>query len=246
MTRQSIQLIALDLDGTLLNSNGLISQYTAQTIQQALKRGIHIVLSTGRPYPFVSHIANELNTTNYLITNNGAEIRRNETDVIERHYIDPLTIKRLWEYGYEQNLLTWMVSSTKLFRQSTRPDKFLNFNWLKFGYGNLNNSTAAILFDKLAKYENLEITSSSATNIEINKKGVNKIEALKRVCEELNVSLENVMAIGDNLNDLQMIKEVGYGVAVHNAIKTLKQHARYITASNDEDGVAKAIEKFAL
>lgn len=246
MSRKDIKLIALDIDGTLLNSKGEISSYTEKVIQNALEREIHIVLSTGRPLPLCSQIANQLKATNYIITNNGAEIWENEKNVIARHIMNPNTIEALWNFGHKRNLSMWMVSPQKLFRRSSRPDEFKNFEWLKFGYGNLDQSTAQLLHEKLLQYEDLEVTSSSATNIEINQKGVNKLSALKRVCNELTISLENVMAIGDNLNDLQMIKNVGYGIAVHNATPVLKEYARFITASNDLNGVAKAIEKFAL
>lgn len=241
-----VKLIALDLDGTLLNSYGEVSAYTERVVHEALANDIHVVLSTGRPLQLCSHIANRLNATNYLITNNGAEIWKNKEHVIERHFMDASTIKTLWEFGYERDLLMWMVTPTKLFRQSTRPDCFKDFEWLKFGFGNLNDSIANNVYEKLSKYNDLEITSSSISNIEINRIGVNKIEALKRVCAELQISLKNVMAIGDNLNDFQMIKKVGLGIAVDNATTLIKENARFITRSNDEDGVAKAIEKYVL
>lgn len=246
LIEHEIKLIALDIDGTLLNSDGQISPYTEKIIATALQNDINIVLSTGRPLPFCSHIATQLNTTHYIITNNGAEIWKNKQEVIARHFMNPQTVEQLWTYGHGKDLLTWMVTPTELFRHSRRPEQFSDFEWLKFGYGHLNRQIRDRLYDKLAIHEDLEITSSASNNIEINQKGVNKVNALKRICEELDISLSNVMAIGDNSNDLQMIKNVGFGVAVDNATINLKEHAKFITASNDEDGVAKAIKKFVL
>lgn len=246
MVKNPIKLIALDLDGTLLNNEGKVSSYSKQIIQHALGQNIQIVLSTGRPFPFCSHIANQLEATNFLITNNGAEIWKDGKHVVERHYMNPHTIAELWEVGHKKDLLMWMVSPNQLFRKSSRPERFTDYDWLKFGFGNLNKLLADSMYERLAEFDGLEITSSSVQNIEINKKGVNKIEALKRVCGELKISLEHVMAIGDNLNDLQMIKQVGLGVAVDNAVSEIKEFAQFITASNDSDGAAKAIERFVL
>lgn len=246
MSKNDIKLIALDIDGTLINNAGEISRHTERVIQEARAKNVHVILTTGRPLPLCSHIANQLHITDYVITNNGAEIWKDEHEVIERHFMNPNTIEQLWQLGDKHELLTWMVSPTKLFRQSTRPNRFLDFEWLKFGFGNLNEQTVNILNETLIQYEDLEITSSSTKNIEINHKGVNKIVALERVCQELDIPLENVMAVGDNLNDLQMIKHVGLGVAVNNALSRLKKHAKYVTTSNEEDGVAHVIEKFVL
>lgn len=246
LSTNDIKLIALDIDGTLINSKGEISTYTKRVINEAQKKNTHIVLTTGRPFPFCTGIANQLDITSYIITNNGAEIWKDESEVIARHFMNPNRIEELWQIGNHYDLLTWMVSPTELFRHSTRPKCFLEFEWLKFGFGNLNEKMMTLLQHTLSRYDDLEVTSSSLTNIEINCKGVNKIVALKKVCHKLNIPLENVMAIGDNLNDLQMIKQVGYGIAVDNALVELKETARYVTTSNDEDGVAQAIEKYVL
>lgn len=246
LVNNKVQLIALDIDGTLLNSDGHISLYTEQVIKEALQKDIHVVLSTGRPLQLCADIANKLNITDYIITNNGAEIWKDQQNVISRHLMDPKIVKQLWMFGSDNDLLTWMVTPEKLFRHSTRPASFYDFDWLKFGFGHLDEEIIKVLNYKLANYDDLEVTSSSINNIELNKKGVNKGKAIKTVCDNLNISLNNVMAIGDNLNDLQMIKDVGLGVAVSNATEELKQTAKFVTSSNDEDGVAKAIKRFAL
>lgn len=246
MIKNKVELIALDIDGTLLNSDGQMTPYTEQVIKEALKNDIHVILSTGRPLQLCFDLANRLNITDYIITNNGAEIWKDRKDVISQDVMDPKIVKQLWMFGSDNDLLTWMVSPTKLFRDSSRPVDFFAFKWLKFGFGQLNGEIIEVLHDKLAKYDELEVTSSSSNNIELNKKGVNKGRAVKKVCKELNIPLDHVMAIGDNLNDLKMIKEVGLGVAVNNAVNEVKETAKYVTSSNDENGVAEAIERFAL
>src|SRR5699024_2296867 len=170
----------------------------------------------------------------------------NEEKVLERHYMKAETVEELWGYGDKHKLLTWMVTPEKLYRYSARPSCFFEYEWLKFGYGNLEQSMIDTLTEKLSFYNDIEITSSSSNNIEINRKGVNKVRAIEKICNELEITLDNVMAIGDNLNDLQMIKQVGLGVAVGNATSQLKEHAKYVTDSNDLNGVAHAINKFVI
>ncbi|WAM33419.1 Cof-type HAD-IIB family hydrolase [Caldicellulosiruptor morganii] len=96
------------------------------------------------------------------------------------------------------------------------------------------------------KVESIETTKSDINILEVMKKGVNKRNALEFVCSYLNIDKKEVVAIGDNENDLQMIEFAGLGIAMENAIGELKKIADYITDSYENDGVAKAIEKFIL
>lgn len=93
---------------------------------------------------------------------------------------------------------------------------------------------------------NIETTKSDINILEVMKKGVNKKNALESVCSYLNIDKKEVIAIGDNENDLEMIGFAGLGIAMGNAIDSLKEIADYITDSYENDGVAKAIEKFVL
>jgi len=97
--------------------------------------------------------------------------------------------------------------------------------------------------DELAVNQNLVITSSGPGNIEINHVNAQKGIAVSRFADSLNILMDNVMAFGDNNNDVSMLKLAGYSYAVANATNEVKQTARYLTDSNDEDGVGKAIEK---
>lgn len=92
----------------------------------------------------------------------------------------------------------------------------------------------------------VETTKSDINILEVMKEGVNKKRALEFVCSYLGIAPEEVMAIGDNENDLQMIEFAGLGVAMENAIEELKEIADYVTKSHEDDGVARAIEKFVL
>lgn len=242
----TVKLIALDMDGTLLNEDGVVSDYTKNVIKEALAKDIEVVLSTGRPLQMCSSYAEELQLTSFIITSNGAEIWTEDYELLERHTMDPTKIEFLWELGEKENLHMWFVAANELFVNRRRPDNFHHHEWLKFGYGNLDEQMKAFLLQQLLNDTSIEITNSSLTNIEINKAGVNKASAIHSVCKKMNITMKEVMAIGDSLNDQKMIEEAGIGIAVANAQQVIIDSADYITDTNNTDGVAKAIERFAL
>ncbi|HLR70392.1 MAG TPA: Cof-type HAD-IIB family hydrolase [Pseudogracilibacillus sp.] len=242
----NIKLIALDMDGTLLNDDGIVTSYTSHVIQRALQQEIQVVLSTGRPLPLCETYAEELQLTSYIITSNGAEIWTAKHELIEKHVLDAEKINALWEIGNKRRLHMWLVATDKVFRNAERPGNFTDYEWLKIGYGNLTETTKRELLQELNKKKDLEITNSSLTNIEINKEGVNKASALRSICNEIGITMDEVMAVGDSLNDLKMIEQAGLGIAVKNAQQLIREAADFVTATNNDDGVAKAIEKFVL
>src|SRR5690625_89141 len=242
---KNIKLIALDMDGTLLNDEGIVTGYTKDVIQEALAQDIHVVLTTGRPLPLCYPFAEELNLSSYIISSNGAEIWTVQKELLERHSMDALLMENLWDIGIKRNHHMWVVATDKLFLDQNKPDNFYDYEWLKIGYGQLNKlEKEELLFELEKKEDQIEVTNSSLTNLEVNKGGVNKAAALKSVCKRINISMNEVLAAGDSLNDLKMIEQVGVGVAMENAQELIKQSADYITETNNNDGVAKAIERF--
>ena len=101
-------------------------------------------------------------------------------------------------------------------------------------------------WQELKQFDSLELVGSLKYNIEINAAGVNKGKGLLELGEILGISREEIMAFGDGDNDIAMLREVGFGVAMENADEEVKAVADYVTGSNDEDGVAKAIARFVL
>lgn len=108
----------------------------------------------------------------------------------------------------------------------------------------LEDRNAAV--EDLRAVSGIEITGALKMNIEVNAAGVNKGKALVRLGEILGISREEIMAFGDGANDLDMMKEVGIGVAMGNGKEEIKEAADYIAASNDEDGVARFLEEYVL
>jgi Cof subfamily protein (haloacid dehalogenase superfamily) len=94
--------------------------------------------------------------------------------------------------------------------------------------------------------DGLELTNSLPTNVEANPAGVSKAAALHFLCERMGITMEEVMAVGDSLNDIKMIQASGVGVAMGNAQEAIKNVADFVTDTNNNNGVAKAIERVAL
>jgi len=102
------------------------------------------------------------------------------------------------------------------------------------------------MIHQLSFFEGLELTNSLPSNVEVNPTGVTKARALHSLCGEIGITMDEIMACGDSLNDIKMIQESGIGVAMGNAQEAVKKAADFITDHHDKDGVAKAIERFAL
>lgn len=241
-----IKLVALDMDGTLLNNDEEVSDYTREVIAKALEEDVHVVLSTGRWLDSCYSYAELLRLPSYLITSNGGEIWTVNKELRDQHLLDPKRVQMMWELGEEMGVNCWMVATDGVWRRS-RPDDFFAHQWLKYGCDSLDTTKLDKIVEELSHYDDeLELTNSLPTNIEVNPKGVNKASALKKVCHELGITMNNVLAIGDSLNDIKMIQQAGIGVAMGNAQEAIKNVADHVTDTNNDDGVAKAIEKFVL
>ncbi|MCP1494852.1 HAD superfamily hydrolase (TIGR01484 family) [Peribacillus frigoritolerans] len=245
MEKQDIKLVALDMDGTLLNKAGEISEENRRAIKEAENQGVFVVLSTGRSFATCSDFAKSMELQSYLITVNGSEIYDNQGKLVERNIVDSDSIQWMWELSQKYGTHFWAISCDNIYR-AEMPEKIHDSQWLKFGFDTDDESIRKIIMDELVSKGNFEISNSSPTNIEVNAMGVNKAKAIKLVCSLLDITMDNVMAVGDSLNDLAMISEAKVGVAMGNAQEIVKEKADWVTATNEEDGVAKAIRKWAL
>ncbi len=240
--KDEIKLIAIDMDGTLLNKNNEVSSYTKEVIKRAQNKGIQIVLSTGRPLVFCYNYHLELGLTTDLVTANGAQVWTSDKQLLAEHTFKSEIAEELWRYGDMNAYYMWMVATKEMFRNSSRPINFHEHDWIKLGFGRLNNEQKESVLEKVIEYPELEITSSSTSNIEVNDRNVNKASGLKVICERLGITFDNMIAIGDSLNDKSMIEVAQIGVAMDNAIPEIKKTADVITDSNESDGVAKVID----
>lgn len=246
ITKPDIKLIALDMDGTLLTPDLEVSEANARAIKQAMDKGVQVMLSTGRWLRFCYPYAEELGLNTYLITVNGGEIWTADKTLLERHLLDSRLVEDVYTMGRDYGLNAWLISTERVFQRGDVPDDFMAYEWLKVGFNSTDKHILAKMQEKLNQYEELELTNSLPTNIELNPLDVNKATGLKRVCQEMGINMSDVMAVGDSLNDIKMIAESGLGVAMGNAQEPVKAVAKHTTDTNIQDGVAKAIERFIL
>ncbi|MCM3733556.1 Cof-type HAD-IIB family hydrolase [Fictibacillus nanhaiensis] len=239
-----VRLIALDMDGTLLNHEGKVSIENQRAIKHAKEKGIHVVLSTGRHLYTCRDIADTLGRSSYLITVNGGEIYDHEHNLVDSTMLNHDLVDALWNLKVKYNLNFRSSTTLGLFNTEQPFDKQIrDYNWLKFGFEIPDYEVRQVVLDELVKNDLLEVTNSSLTNIEINPAGVNKAAALLKVCKWLELSMDQVMAVGDSLNDLAMIREAGIGVAMGNAQDIVKKEANWVTGNHTDHGVAEAIDR---
>ena len=244
--RQDIKLIALDMDGTLLTPDHEVSEANRNAIAKAMDKGVTVMLSTGRWLDFCYAYAEDLKLNTYLVTVNGGEVWTSSKELVERHTHTQELMEKMWHIGNNVGVNMWCVATDKIYNAGEHPDDFYAREWLKIGYNSEDKNKLDQVRKGLAKFTSLELTNSLPTNIEVNPLGVNKANGLVRVCKELGITMDEVMAVGDSLNDIKMIEQAGLGVAMGNAQEAIKDVADFVTDTNNDDGVAKAIERFIL
>jgi Cof subfamily protein (haloacid dehalogenase superfamily) len=262
------KLVAVDMDGTLLTPELEISKKTVETINKVIEKGVIFTLSTGRMYLAAMPFANMLKLDVPIITCNGALIKCSRTgkvyDIkkIDKQYSIEI-IKYCEEAGlsvsvYREDDIYILKNSENLDihmqLDHAKPQIVVDFDSL------LDGSIIKIMFNSSDKYSlemhtrklyelykgKLNFYFSLPHFVEIVHKDANKRNALENLALKFNIKREEIIAIGDNFNDKDMIEYAGLGVAMGNAPDYLKDVAEFITHSNDEDGVRHVLEKFIL
>jgi phosphoglycolate phosphatase (TIGR01487 family) len=245
MKHEDIKLIALDMDGTLLNDNGEITLENRQAIKEAQEQGIYVVLSTGRSIRTCGNHAESLELNSFLVTVNGSEIWDNNRQLVERNTVESEHIHWMWSLTQKHKTRFWALSTEQNWHNEM-PDDIHALDWLKFGFDLDDDQIREIILKELQDKGIFEISNSTPKNIEVNATGINKAKGLEKVCHQLDIKMNQVMAVGDSMNDMAMIKASGFGVAMGNAQERLKEAAKWVTATNNESGVAVAIRKWVL
>ena len=230
------KLIALDLDGTLLNTRREISQQNLHWIKKAEEAGLVISFATGRGRHSSEPYWNAVSPTSPMIISNGAEVWKNHKQISSRNVLSPGDVSRLIELADEHGVRYWTIKSF-VDEKTPEGDEFL-----KVGMYHSDLTMISRLRDLVAGWNEFEVSASASNNIEINRKGINKATGLAEVTDLLGIKPSEVVTIGDGLNDLAMIQWAGFGVAMNNAVEIVKKAADYVTGSNDEDGVAQMIQ----
>jgi len=258
----SIKLIACDMDGTLLNGERKISAANAKAICNALKEGIKVTIATGRMFASVQHYATELGLDIPLVVYNGALVKEalsgkevgawpvpiyvankvaafcRDSNIYVHAYIDD----KLWvredsefaRYYADFAGVKFEVHGEELFHMPKAPHKLLVMT--KDGQCEKVHVELESVFKDL-----VHVTSSQKNFLEIIDPDTSKWNAIKRIGEKWGIKQEEIMCIGDSNNDAEMVANAGIGVAMGNANDRIKNLAKIITGTNDNDGVAMII-----
>ncbi|MGI6587240.1 MAG: Cof-type HAD-IIB family hydrolase [Peptococcia bacterium] len=264
---EKIKLIAIDLDDTLLHDDLTISARAKKDIREVIAQGITVTLATGRMFAAALPYARELELDVPLITYQGAMVKYVNGRIIH-HQTLPLEVAQkvidlVRPYGYHVNIYV----DDELFMEQDSPEgrHYVSITKVPPKYVDVGSfdqlwaepTKLVILAEDeklklLAKELNqkfkgmLNINRTLPCLLEMTHYQADKGNALKALAESLDLQAENVMAIGDSPNDVEMIKYAGFSVAMENAIPQLKEQVDYVTLSNNDDGVAEVLEKFVL
>jgi hypothetical protein len=288
------KMVAVDLDGTLLNSSGEITEFTKDTIKKSIDKGTDVILASGRTVTSVESIAYEIGSKNYLISGNGAivyDIAHQE--VIYDQFLNKeqvLNIVKICEENSiycnvytEQEVIAKSLNYNVLFyfKENAKKEegKRTNINIVPDIYKYIENlkeekflkvtvcDDNQMIFNgiirKLKLINNIDVLDVSHMSRKIIKDGtnqvpieyfyteitnhnVNKWTAIEFLMEKLQISKEEIIAIGDNVNDKEMIENAGLGVVMGNSSPAMKEIADAIVGDNNSDGVAEAIKKYVL
>ena len=286
------KLVAVDLDGTMLNQYGVVTENTKNVIKKAIEKGVEIVIASGRPIDSIKTIAKEIGSEKYFIAGNGSliyDIQKDEIiydkflskekvleiiKICEENSIsyNVYTDKTILATGLKYNVLYYQKENLKKeeskqtkisivenlyeYVKNLKDDKFL-----KLTICDDNQTVFQSIIRKLRQVEGvdvLDISHMSRKTIkqgteekiveyfytEITTKNVDKWEAIEYLIDKIGIKKEEVIAIGDNMNDKKMIEQAGLGVAMGESTPAIIEIADYVTTTNQEEGVAKVLEKF--
>jgi Cof subfamily protein (haloacid dehalogenase superfamily) len=268
---QPIKLIAVDLDGTLLNSQHEMTDRTEKVLKAAIAQGIHVVIATGKTYRAAEHLIKRLDLKTPGIFVQGTMSYNPDGSIHSQQTIDPRIARQIITFAEDRGHQLGIYSGNRIFVRKMYPRmEELTINYhepMPEAVGSLQNLLDSTIVNKIIviypgdgrrtqalRWQlHMQINGSArllsagiSDEIEVLPTNASKGAALKTLLKEFGVPPSQVLAIGDGENDIEMLELVGMGVAVGNAGQHVKEVARAVVASNDEDGVAEAVERFAL
>ena len=272
--KRDIRLIGLDLDGTTLTTDKKLTPHTKEVLEACIRQGIEVLPATGRVWSGIPEELMKMEGVHYVISSNGAAVVELATgkavytngiawdralevfDILERYdtfydayaegngWCEARFYENLNDYGIEP-LIQRLVKSSRTCIEDLR-------EWVKEHKSPIEKINMFFrdedkrqqAFRELSEIPDLAVTCSLTNNLEINHCTCNKGDALLNLGKILGISMEQIMACGDGNNDLEMVRNAGVGVAMENGEDSVKEAADYVTVTNDEEGVARAIELF--
>lgn len=287
------KFVAIDIDGTLLNSKGQLSARTKDAIRRVSMSGVKVVLTSGRVTSSTMKIAEDVNSDRYIICDNGAIIYdRLENKTLHEAYIDKDIVLNILDKCIENDIYYMIFTTKKIIVKDLKhmalafykqrhhcKDEATGISEIIYGGRNCVEEieepiTRIIVCDqdrmvynsivnKLKTYTEVDLMIAPHVSrkkivdgereiflnysyAELLPKNTNKWSAIEALIDKLNIKPHEVIAIGDNFNDIDMIKNAGLGVAMNNGSPVAKEVASVIAPSNDKDGVAIVLERYVL
>ncbi len=274
-----IRLLAVDIDGTLLDGGGRLPDAHRDALLAASARGIEVALVTGRAFHFAKPVADLLPMPLTLIVNNGAVVKRKTGETERRHVLARDAARRIlaataayedsvaivfdrsddrqilfermdWTHvnrrGYYERNKAFIARATPLSESLSDDPIQVMFNG---GVEPMRTLVAALRSLSIAATYTVAVTEYQARDfslVDVNGAGCSKGSTLAGWAATRGVAAAEVMAVGDNLNDLEMLDFAGTAVVMGNAADAIKERGYHLTGSNDEGGLASAIARFAL
>ena len=288
------KLVAVDLDGTLLNQYGDVTENTKRVIKNVMRKGTQVVLASGRSIDSIQNISNEIGASRYIVAGNGAVLYDiEEQKNLYENYIPIEKAKKIIDICEENSIFYNIYTNKKIVTKNLR------YNVLYYYKENLKKAdrkktnidivdsiqdyvknmrdenimkificdeTASVFnsimkkFEEVPNVETLDVSHMSRKVIkkgtlefpieyyytEISMKNVDKWNAIEFLINKMGINKDEVIAIGDNMNDKKMIEEAGLGITMEGSTPAVADIANYVTADNNNEGVAKALEKFCF
>lgn len=264
MNFKNIKCVVLDIDGTITNSEGKISEYTQKIIKKLVNKNIKVILASGRNIDNVVEISKICNASSIVIANNGSTVYDySKNNFLFLNTISYELINLVWELCSKYNIDSIYNSMNLRYRNYKCLDKKYNEkndiqienvadikkDIYQIVLLSNNNKKINYCINEIKKYEleicNMAKGSNGIVFADINLKYTSKGNAIKKMSKLLNIKKSNIICFGDSINDIEMFHNCGIKVAMKNSIQELKSIADYITKySNNEEGVAKFLEEY--
>lgn len=263
-----IRLIVVDLDGTLLNSQHALTPRTQKAVRDAIAAGVNVVLATGKTRHSAQDVIKTLSLTTPGVYVQGNVTYNGDGSIRNQQVLETGLVRRILTYVQERGFDALVYSGSRIMarRKSEWSElverygepaadivtdlyqKLPELTINKLCIGGEESRIRALVWQINKQFQTqVAVTRANVEGMmEILPAGFSKGKGVRALIHDLGIDPKNVMALGDGENDIDMLKLVGLPVAVANAHPSLKEVAKYIVSSNDEDGVAEAIERFVL
>lgn len=244
----SWKMIVLDLDGTLLDQGGNITDENVEWVRNAHAAGMMIVLASGRHRIRMEPIARKLQLNLPMITTNGCEIWSADGQLIDRTVLSWKDVKNVHLFAFQHSVNYRAYCAEGVFESAgSNHLTQMDYSWLKVLLQSDDKRSLSEAHERLPATRSVEMivygTPGEPKQIDVQPKGTGKANALRKLCETLGIRPDEVVAFGDDRNDIEMLRWAGMGVAMDNAHADVKAAADAVAPHHQESGVGRTISR---